>query len=105
MLIELLNGVKYHPKQIASRSLSNKLDVETPISVFAISEGEAISNEHSELVKLIQVLEGKLLVQVEQEQPLEIKTGEMFVVCPKQQHQITAPLNTKFLQIELPAKD
>lgn len=105
MLIELLNGVKYHPKQIASRSLSNKLDVKSPISLFAISEGEAISNELSELVKLIQVLEGRLSVQVEQEQSIEIKAGEMFVVYPKQLHQILAPVKTKFLQIELPAKN
>ncbi|MBS7576048.1 MULTISPECIES: acetate kinase [unclassified Enterococcus] len=104
MLINLLNQINYHPQQIASRTMSKKMGVEVPITLYAFFEGEKISNEYSEFVKLIQVLEGKLAVQIKGEQPAQIQAGELFVVPAKQSHQITALLNTKFLQIELSPK-
>lgn len=101
MLISLLNDVQYHPEQIVSRAMGKKIGVESSITLYAFFEGETISNEYSEFVKLIQVLEGQLAVQIEGEQAVQIKADELFVVPSKQSHQITAILNTKFLQIEL----
>ena len=53
MIDNLLDLIKYHDGQIASRSLNKKLEIENPITLYAMPAGESISNESSKLAKLI----------------------------------------------------
>ncbi|MGT2750331.1 acetate kinase [Streptococcus orisasini] len=100
MIDNLLDLIKYHDGQIASRSLTKKLKVAHPITLYAMSAGESISNESSKLGKLIQVLEGSLQVEIAGEKHVINHQG-LISIAANQLHNLYALEDTKLLQIEV----
>ncbi|EJN93563.1 acetate kinase [Streptococcus ratti] len=99
MIDNLLELVKYHDGQIASRSLTKKLGMNNPITLYAMPAGESISNESSKLCKLIQVLEGSLQVEIAGEKHILNHQG-LISIAANQVHNLYALKDTKLLQIE-----
>ncbi|WP_019804575.1 acetate kinase, partial [Streptococcus mutans] len=99
MIDNLLDLIKYHDGQIASRSLSKKLK-SNPITLYAMPAGESISNESSKLIKLIQVLEGSLQVEIAGEKHIINHQG-LISIAANQVHNLYALENSKVLQIEV----
>ena len=100
MINNLLELVKYHEGQIASRSLSKKLKTNNPITLYAMPAGESISNESSKLAKLIQVLEGSLQVEIAGEKHILNQQG-LISIAANQVHKLYALKDSKVLQIEV----
>ncbi|MCB5034996.1 acetate kinase [Streptococcus mutans] len=100
MIDNLLELVKYHEGQIASRSLSKKLKTNNPITLYAMPAGESISNESSKLTKLIQVLEGSLQVEIAGEKHILNQQG-LISIAVNQVHNLYALKDSKVLQIEV----
>lgn len=100
MIENLFELVKYHEGQIASRSLNKKLEIENPITLYAMPAGESISNESSKLIKLIQVLEGSLQVEIAGEKHIINHQG-LISIAANQVHNLYALENSKVLQIEV----
>ncbi|MGT2948208.1 acetate kinase [Streptococcus devriesei] len=100
MIDNICDLIKYHDGQIASRSLSRKLTVDTPVTLYAMAKGESISNESGKLTKLIQVLEGSLQVETADERYL-LEAQGMLSIAADQVHNLYALEDSKILQIEL----
>ncbi|MGT2925147.1 acetate kinase [Streptococcus caviae] len=100
MIDNLLDLVTYHDGQIASRSLTKKLEMASPITLYAMAAGESISNESGKLTKLIQVLEGSLQVETADEKYLLNAQG-MLSIAADQVHNLYALKDSKILQIEV----
>ena len=100
MKLELLNLVNYHDYQITSRSLSQKLDLDQAVTLYAMDKDETISQESSPSPKLIQVLEGQLAVSLAEEEAELLKPNELLTVPALKLHALKAVEKTKFLQIE-----
>ncbi|MCB4944155.1 acetate kinase [Streptococcus mutans] len=100
MIDNLLELVKYHEGQIASRSLTKKMEMNNPITLYAMPAGESISNESSKLAKLIQVLEGCLQVEIAGEKHIINQQG-LIGIAANQVHNLYALKDSKVLQIEV----
>ncbi|EHJ52859.1 hypothetical protein [Streptococcus macacae] len=103
MIDNLLDLVKYHDDQIASRSLTKKLKIDNPITLYALPVGESISNESSKWCKLIQVLEGSLQVEIRGDKYVISHQGLMSIAA-NQVHSLYALEDSKILQIEVEDK-
>ncbi len=101
MKLELLKMVNYHDYQITSRSLSQKLDLDQAVTLYAMDKDETISQESSPSPKLIQVLEGHLAVSLAEEEDQVLNSNELLVVPALKLHALKAVERTKYLQIEL----
>ncbi len=95
------NMIRYHEGQIASRSLSAKLGLDQAMTLYAMAEGESISREVSDQTKLIQVLEGQLLVTYDDGHQDELTGGDLVSLATGQGHTLTATEDTKFWQLLL----
>lgn len=91
--------IEYRDHQIRSRKLSKKFDVELPMQLFAFDEGESISNESTDLTKMIQVLDGTLIAELSKEK-ITVEEGKWLVIPPNTLHSLRADKRCKFLQIE-----
>lgn len=92
-LIEYKNG------QIRSRSMSRLLNINMPLMIYALDRDESISVEQTSMTKLIQLIDGKMQIKMNEKcYPLE--KGEMIVIPPNSLHEIYAIERCKFLQIE-----
>ncbi len=100
MIKQLKTLVNYHEGQIASRSLSKKLDVANSVTLYAMAKGESISRESSNNTKLIYVLEGQLQLKVIDE-TFELTADDLKSISAHSLHDFLAMENCKFLQIEL----
>lgn len=101
MIANLLELIHYHDGQIASRSLTKKLALDNPVTLYAIPAGESISHESSTLTKLIQVLEGSLRVEIAGETYC-LNDSALMSIPANQRHHLYALKDTKLLQIEVP---
>ncbi|MCU9534117.1 cupin domain-containing protein [Streptococcus sp. CSL10205-OR2] len=100
MIPNLLEAINYHDHQIASRLLSQKLDIKEKIVLYAMAKGETISSESSPKTKLIIVLEGKLVLTNKKESQT-LEANGLVSIPANQNHHFKADENTKFLQLEL----
>lgn len=104
MILSPAELINYHEQQITSRSLSRKLGIDAPMTLYALDQAETISNETSTLVKLIQILEGRLEVTIEPGDKSELTVGELMMIPAGQLHNLKAKTPCKILQLELPAR-
>ncbi|KXT78168.1 acetate kinase [Streptococcus sp. DD13] len=102
MKAELKQLVTYHEEQIVSRSLSKRLGIISSVTLYAMDQKESISKETSPQPKLLQVLEGRLAVTLEEGTVEILETGELLSIAAQQLHSLNAITPCKFLQIELP---
>ncbi|HEL1204623.1 acetate kinase [Streptococcus equi] len=100
MLADLLELVRYHDDQIASRSLHQSLGFKQSVVLYAMYQGETISNESSPEGKLLLVLEGRLLVSLT-DQAHDMKAGGLISISAHQSYHLEATTNCKYLQIEM----
>ncbi|KGR73396.1 acetate kinase [Streptococcus phocae subsp. salmonis] len=100
MIENLLDLIRYHDQQIASRSLSGKLGLNQAVTLYAMDQGETISNESSPKAKLILVLEGQLGI-TQEAQDIQLSAGGVISLMPEQVHHLTAITQCKYLQIIL----
>lgn len=91
--------IDYHNHQISSRGLSRKLNTELPITIYALDAGESISNEQTSLTKLIQIIDGSLVVNMNGE-TFPLNQGEIMAIPANTLHEIQANHRCKYLQIE-----
>lgn len=101
MKLELLDLVKYHEHQIASRSLSKKLDLKEQLMIYAFDQGESISQESSTQTKLLEVLEGKLEVNFADGTKETLQALELLTIPATKKHGLLALGPCKFIQLEL----
>lgn len=101
MKLNLNNLVRYHKQQISSRSLSEKLEINNPITIYAMDKDESISKESSSRAKLIQVLDGQLQITLGNDSPETLSTGELISIPSTSVHSFLAVTKCQFLQIEL----
>lgn len=104
MIDNILDLITYHEGQIASRSLSKKLGLSNSVLLFAFDKGESISSEKSSCDKVIQVLNGRLEVTLE-EQSFLLEANSLMAIPSEKPHTFLAHERSKVLQIELPAGD
>lgn len=97
--MNLTHAIHYHDQQVTSRSLSKKLGVSEPLTLFAYAKNESVSKEICPNIKLIQVLEGQLKVTTTTSQTLN--PADLITIPPQQAHGLVALTNCKFLQLEL----
>ena len=97
--IELDKLIQYREHQIASKSLTRKLDIELPFMVYAMDAGESISNEQSSLTRIIQVLDGTLTVVIDQEDN-QVSANQMLVIPAGTLHEFQARQQCQFIQLE-----
>lgn len=100
---ELAQLIDYREHQISSRSLSSRLNMELPITIFAADAGESISEEQTSLTKLIQVIDGSLKIIINGEVIL-LEAGEIYAIPADTFHELQADSRCKFLQIEAQPK-
>ncbi|MGT2928936.1 acetate kinase [Streptococcus dentasini] len=91
--------VSYYKQQIASRSLSQKLGLDQTITLYAFDKGENISEEVSTGDKLLQVLEGQLLVSLDH-QAIQLKKDSLLAIHKGQRLALEACEQSKLLQID-----
>ncbi|KRL84792.1 acetate kinase [Ligilactobacillus apodemi] len=101
MKLNLPELVNYHNQQIASRSLAKKLGITAQMLVYALDEGESISQESSSQVKLIEVLEGDLAVELADNTKETLSALDLLTIPAGQKHGLMALTRCKFLQLEL----
>lgn len=101
MKLELLDLVKYHEHQIASRSLSKKLDLKEQLMIYAFDQGESISQESSTQTKLLEVLEGKLEVNFADGTKETLQALELLTIPATKKHGLLALEPCKFIQLGL----
>ncbi len=100
MIPNLLEMIHYHEHQIASRSLSKKLELNQSIVLYAMDEGESISKETSPRDKLIMILEGQLQLSYADNKQL-LEKEALIKVEANTLHHLEALKPCKFLQIEV----
>lgn len=101
MKLDLTTLVRYHDQQISSRSLSTKLEIVNPITIYAMDKDESISRETSPYTKLIQVLDGQLEIELDSG-TTEVLAAQQILSIPRQMvHSFHAIEKCQFLQIEL----
>ncbi|HHS7779043.1 TPA: cupin domain-containing protein [Streptococcus pyogenes] len=100
MIENLSQLVQYHDHQVASRSLSRLLGLSQSIVLYAMAQGESISQETSPRDKVILVLEGQLIFDLEDQK--QVLTQESFIAIPAQKvHHLEAKTDCKLLQVLL----
>lgn len=97
--LELATLVPYHDHQIASRSLSRRLGITLPLTVYAMAAGETISTETASRTRLFQCLDGALTVIFTDHRTV-VEPGAMLVVPADTAHTLSAEQPCKFMQIE-----
>lgn len=101
MKLDLLELVKYHEHQIASRSLTKKLGLNKKLMIYAFDQGEIISQESSTETKLLEVLEGELEVGFDDGTKETLTALEMLTIPAEKKHSLRALKPCKFLQLEV----
>lgn len=95
MLSDLINAKK---NQVVSMALSKRDDV--TVSVFSFSDNEGVSEEEYFGDTLYYVLEGEMLISIN-EKTYELKQGECMAVEAKTSHAIGSKTAFKVMQITL----
>ncbi len=103
LLLPLRDMIDYSADQIRSRIVSQSLNINPIITIYALDKGESISLEQTNQIKLLLILEGTLNVSTSQND-WTIQTGELLVIPVKYFHAIQASEQCKYLQIELPER-
>ncbi|MGG5316153.1 acetate kinase [Enterococcus sp. AZ072] len=103
VLLPLNEMIDYSAYQIRSRIVSQALNIEPTVVIYALDEGESVSSEKTGLVKLLHILEGKLEVTIFQ-QKWTAQAGELLAIPANSLHSIQANEKCKYLQIELPER-
>lgn len=98
-IYDLEKLIDYRDHQIRSRKLSKKFGISLPMVLFALDQGESISNESTTFTKMIQVIDGNLTVELADELR-HVKKAEWLVIEPNTLHALKAEEKCKFLQIE-----
>lgn len=83
MIENLSQLVQYHDHQVASRSLSRLLGLSQSIVLYAMAQGESISQETSPKDKVILVLEGQLIFDLEDQKTGPNSRKSHSHTCPK----------------------
>lgn len=99
MIESFPNLVHYHDQQIASRSLSQKLGLEQTVTLYAFDQGESISPEVSTADKLLQVIEGRLLLSLDN-QKIKLEANSLVAIHKGQVIALEAARPSKLLQID-----
>ncbi|MFC3931946.1 acetate kinase [Streptococcus dentapri] len=102
MIENFPNLVNYYDQQIASRSLSQKLSLDENITLYAFDQGESISRETSTNNKLLQIVEGRILLNCNQEK-VELKKETLIAIHQGQVFGLEAIEPSKLLLIDLPS--
>ncbi|WP_179396079.1 hypothetical protein [Lacticaseibacillus absianus] len=97
-VLDLANLIQYREHAIASRSFGRKLGIDLPFVAYAFDAGECISNERSVLTRLIQVIDGTLMVVAAT--TTAVTAGQMIVIPADTPHMLRADERCRFIQIE-----
>lgn len=100
-VLNLTDLIAYHDGRISSRSMNKKVPFKNAkMTLLALSAGESISKESSDLHKYIMVVDGQLDVVFPNSEIFTLNANDSLFVPKGILHEIKAQKNCKFLQIE-----
>lgn len=100
-VMNLKELIDYREGQINSRSMNKKVPFNNAkMTLLAVSAGESISKERSGLHKFILVIDGQLQIVFPNSEIFTLNANDSLFIPKDTMHEIQAPKDTKFLQIE-----